>query len=152
MGLEKWARTQANNWKLTYWCEDFLKLFSCSRTSLKVFMFSWLWVIPPFHIFLIFLSRIMQVFYSFYKSGCAISPKKKRQRKTCTRVEFEPSKFDGHSMVTVLLFFPNAQDMHKIIVLPSICKICATLYRSMSRFRTPIGDENLFELSRLIQV
>ena len=36
--------------------------------------------------------------------------KKIRQRKTCTRVEFEPSKFDGHSMVTVLLFFP----MHKI--------------------------------------
>ena len=103
----------------------------------------------------------MQVFDSLYKTGCAISPKKKiRQRKTCTRVEFEPSKFDGHSMVTWLTksctyctpFFPNAQDMHKIIVLPSICKICATLYRSMSIFRTPIGDENLFELSSVSQV
>ena len=81
MGLEKWARAQANNWKLTYWCEDFLKLFSCSRTTLKVFMFSWLWVIPAFHIFLIFLSRIMQVFYSFYKTGCAISLKKKGREK-----------------------------------------------------------------------
>ena len=49
-------------------------------------------------------------------------------------------------------FFPNAQDMHKIIVLSSICKICATLYRSMSIFRTPIGDENLFDLSRVIRV
>ena len=52
----------------------------------------------------------MQVFYSFYKTGCAISPKKIRQIKTYTRVEFEPSKFDGHSMVTVLLFSP----MYKI--------------------------------------
>ena len=49
-------------------------------------------------------------------------------------------------------FFPNAQDMHKIIVLSSICKIYATLYKSMSIFRTPIGDENLFELWRVIRV
>ena len=37
--------------------------------------------------------------------------KNKAEKKTCTRVEFGPSKIDVHSMVTVL-FFPNAQDMH----------------------------------------
>ena len=42
--------------------------------------------------------------------------------------------------------------MHKIIVLSSICKTRATLYRSMSISPTPIGDENLFELSRIIRV
>ena len=49
-----------------------------------------------------------------------------RWRKTCARVELGPSRIDGHSMVAVLP--PNAQDMHKIIVLSSMCKICATLY------------------------
>ena len=82
----------------------------------------------------------MQVFVFLLQDRMWNFPKK-RQRKACTRVEFGPLKIDGHSMVTVLLFLPNTQDMHKITVLSSICKICATLYRSTSIFQTPIGDE-----------
>ena len=92
----------------------------------------------------------MQIFVFLLQDRMCNFSKKIRQRKTCTRVEFGPLKIDGHSMVYCTPFFPNAQDMHKIIVLSLICKICATLYRSMSIFRTPIGDENLFELSRVI--
>ena len=52
----------------------------------------------------------MQVFYFLLQDRMCNFSKKIRQRKNCTRVEFEPSKFDGHSMVPVLLFF----SMHKI--------------------------------------
>ena len=94
----------------------------------------------------------MQVFVFLLQDRMCNFQKKNGREKTCTRVEFGPLTIDGHSMVTVLPFFSNAQDMHKIIVLSSICKICATLYRSMSIFRKVIGDENLFELSRVIRV
>ena len=70
----------------------------------------------------------MQVFYFLLEDRmCNFSKKKIRWRKTCTREEFDPSKFDGHSMVTVLLFsqctryaqnyssFLNLQDMCNII-------------------------------------
>ena len=63
------------------------------------------------------------------------------QKITCTRVEFGPSKIDGHSMVTVNTpFFP----MHKI---------CTKLSSFLNlQDMCNIINENLFELSRVIQV
>ena len=56
----------------------------------------------------------MQVFAFLLQDRMCNFSKKKTQRnkaeKNLYRVEFGPSKIDGHSMVTVLLFFP----MHKI--------------------------------------
>ena len=48
--------------------------------------------------------------------------------KTCARVEFGPSKIEGNSNGYRTSSFPNAQNMHKIIVLSSMCKICTPLY------------------------
>ena len=94
----------------------------------------------------------MQVFVFLLQDRMCNFSKKIRQRKNVYQSGIWT--FEAVMGIAWLLysFFPNVQDMHKIIVLSSICNICATLYRSMSIFRTPIGDENLFELLRVIRV
>ena len=83
---------------------------------------------------------------------CNFSKKNKAEKKSVPEWNLDLRRLMGIARL-LYSFFPIAQDMHKIIVLSSICKICAsaTLYGSMSIFRTSIGDENLFELSRVIR-
>ena len=80
----------------------------------------------PFTFYLFFSVELCKFLFSFYRTGCAMFPKKSGREKTCTRVEFGPSKIDGHSMVTVVLFSQctwYAQNYNSFLNLQDMCNI-----------------------------